>query len=250
MIRALIVDDEAPARERLRQLLAAVPDLEVVGEAANGELALESISGLKPDVVLLDIQMPGASGLEVAACLPRPRPKIIFCTAFDQYAVDAFELNAVDYLLKPVSRVRLARALERVRAKPDLEAEAELDRLTEAVHGRCTRLLARCGSRIRIIPQAEVEYISSDGGLTFLHTRGQKLVLDPTLNDLEERLDPERFFRVSRGAIVSLDAVAEVQPLIGGVANVALRTGVVLEVSRRRVKDLLERLQGDRSAQS
>ncbi|HTT61483.1 MAG TPA: response regulator [Bryobacteraceae bacterium] len=249
MMRALVVDDEAPARERLRQLLAAVPDVEVIGEAANGEQAVERIGELEPDVVLLDIQMPGASGLEVAACLPRPRPKIIFCTAFDQYAVDAFELHAVDYLLKPVSRIRLARAMERVREKPELEAEADVDRVTEAVHGKCTRLLARCGGRIRIIPQKEVVYFSSEGGLTFLHTCDRKYVLDPTLNDLEDRLDPNLFFRISRGAMVSLDAVAEVLPLVGGIANVALHTGAVLEVSRRRVKELLERLQGSHSAQ-
>ena len=179
--------------------------------------------------------------------LPRPRPKIIFCTAFDQYAVDAFELHAVDYLLKPVSRVRLARALERVRAKHEIEAEADVDRVTEAVHGRCTRLLARCADHIRIIPQKEVVYFSSEGGLTFLHTRDRGYVLDPTLNDLEERLDADLFFRISRGAIGSLDAVTEVQPLIGGIVNVMLHTGVALEVSRRRVRSLLERLQGSQS---
>jgi len=244
MTRVLVVDDEAPARERLTELLAAIADVEVIGQAANGELAVEKIGELQPDVVLLDIQMPGASGLEVAAILPRPRPKIIFCTAFDQYAVDAFELNAVDYLLKPVSRVRLARAMERVRAKPEEEAEADVDRVTEAVHGKCTRLLARCGGRIRIIPQKEVVHFASEGGLTFLHTRERKYVLDPTLNDLEGRLDPELFFRISRGAIVNLDAVSEFQPLMGGIANVVLQTGTVLEVSRRRVRELLERLQG------
>jgi len=249
MTRVMVVDDEAPARERLCELLAGVPDLEVVGEAANGEQALERIGELRPDVVLLDIQMPGASGLEVAACLPRPRPKIIFCTAFDQYAVDAFEVNAVDYLMKPVSRVRLARAIERVRAKSGNEAEADVDRVTEAMHGKCTRLLVHCGGRIRIIPQKEAAYFSSEGGLTFLYTRERRYVLDLTLNDLEQRLDPDLFFRISRGAIISLDAVAEVQPLIGGIANVLLHMGATLEVSRRRVRELLERLQGVQSRQ-
>ncbi len=102
MIRVMLVDDEQAARERLRQLLAPIPGLEIVGEAADGEQAIERIVQLRPDLVLLDIQMPGCTGLEVAACLPAPRPRIIFCTAFDQYAVDAFELHAVDYLLKPV----------------------------------------------------------------------------------------------------------------------------------------------------
>jgi DNA-binding LytR/AlgR family response regulator len=137
-----LVDDEEPARGRLRELLAAIPDVAVVGEAANGEQAAESVACLRPGLVLLDIQMPGASGLEVASCLPRPRPAIIFCTAFDQYAVDAFELNAVDYLLKPVNRVRLAHAIERIRQKPAAEIDAEVDRVAETVHGKCTRLLA------------------------------------------------------------------------------------------------------------
>ncbi|HVN20517.1 MAG TPA: response regulator [Dongiaceae bacterium] len=244
MIRVLVVDDEEPARERIRQLLAALPNVEVVGEACNGEQAAERISGLKPDLVLLDIQMPGASGLELAACLPRPRPKIIFCTAFEQYAVDAFELHAVDYLLKPVNRARLAQAIARVREKPEREAEADVDRVTEAVQGKCTRLLVRSGDRLRIVPQAEVVYFSSDGGLTRLNTRDRQYVLDPTLNELEERLDANLFFRISRAAIVNLDSVTEVRPLMGGIASVALNSGAVLEVSRRRVKELLDRLQG------
>lgn len=244
MIRAFVVDDEEYARERLRQLLSAAPDVEIAGEAANGEQALAGIAGLRPDLVLLDIQMPGASGLEVAACLPRPRPKIIFCTAFDQYAVDAFELHAVDYLLKPVNRVRLFQAIERLRGKPGLEAEADLDRVTETVRGRCTRLLARCGDRFHVIPQREVVYFSSEGGLTRLNTRDRQYILEPTLNDLEERLEPASFFRVSRSAIVNLNAVTEIRMIIGGTAEVVVKTGVRLEASRRRVKDLLERLGG------
>ncbi|HTP88385.1 MAG TPA: LytTR family DNA-binding domain-containing protein [Bryobacteraceae bacterium] len=243
MTRVLVVDDEEPARERLCQLLAALPDVEIAGQAANGEQAMEAIGALRPDVVLLDIQMPGLNGLEVAACLHRPRPRIIFCTAFDQYAVDAFEVNAVDYLLKPVNRVRLVQAIERACARPEAEAEADVDRVTEAAQGKCTRLLARCGDRFRIVHQKEVVYLSSEGGLTRLHTRDRRYVLDPTLNELEERLDPALFFRISRAAIVNLDAVVEVLPLVGGVASVALNTGAVLEVSRRRVRELLERLE-------
>src|SRR3954454_4477613 len=115
-MRVLIVDDEAPARSRLRQMLAGHPDLEVVGEAETGIQAMELTATLSPDLLLLDIQMPGCTGIDLAACLPVPRPHIIFCTAYDQHAVDAFELHAVDYLLKPISRVRLEQALERVRS--------------------------------------------------------------------------------------------------------------------------------------
>src|SRR5258705_6795550 len=127
MTRILIADDEAPARARLRQILAAHPDLEIIGEAETGPRTMELAAQLKPDVILLDIQMPGCSGIDVVASLPHPRPHVIFCTAFDQHAVDAFELHAVDYLLKPISRARLAKALERVRALESRHHETILD---------------------------------------------------------------------------------------------------------------------------
>jgi two-component system LytT family response regulator len=244
MIRVMLVDDEQAARERLRQLLGPIPGIEIVGEAADGEQAIERIVELRPDLVLLDIQMPGCTGLEVAASLPTPRPRIIFCTAFDQYAVDAFELHAVDYLLKPVNRVRLARAIERVCQGGGVAAGGEVDRILSTLRSRTTRLLARSGEGYRVIPQSEVVHFLSDTGLTKLCTRDRSYLLDPTLNELEERLDPAVFFRVSRAAIVNLDCVTEVMPLAGGVAEVVLHTGVRLEVSRRRVKDLLQRLGG------
>lgn len=244
MIRTMLVDDEQAARERLRQMLCPIAGVEIVGEAADGEEAIQKVAELGPDLLLLDIQMPGCSGLEVAASLPSPRPQIIFCTAFDQYAVDAFEMHAIDYLLKPVNRVRLARAIERVRDTEPAEAGVEVERALKALRGRTTRLLARGGDRYRVIPQQEVVYLVSDGGLTKLCTREHSYVLDPTLNDLEERLDPASFFRVSRAAIVNLDCVSEVLPLAGGLADVVLTTGVRLEVSRRRLKELLDRLAG------
>ncbi len=244
MIRVMLVDDEEFARERLSQLLTAVPDIEIVGEAANGEEAIRKIAELRPDLVLLDIQMPKASGLEVAACLPQPRPKIIFCTAFDQYAINAFELHAVDYLLKPVNRVRLIQSIEKIREKAQQDADAEVDNVTRAMRGTCSRLLVRIGERIRIVPQNDMVYFSSEEGLTRLHTRDREHVLDPTLNELEERLNPAIFFRVSRAVIVNLDYVTEVRPMPGGMADVVLKTGTTLEVSRRRLKDLLDRLTG------
>jgi two-component system LytT family response regulator len=244
MIRTLIVDDEEPARERLRELLAAVPDVEVVAEAGNGEEAIRKTVELRPDLLLLDIQMPGSTGLEIAACLPGPRPKIIFCTAFDQYAVDAFELHAVDYLLKPVNRIRLAHAIERARDRAPAASEAEIDRLTQAVAGRAVRLLARSGDRYRVIPQRDVVYFSCEDKLTRLHTRDKQYLLDPTLNELEARLDPALFYRISRSVLVNLDCVREVRPLAGGIADLTLSTGELLEVSRRRLRELLDRLAG------
>ena len=245
MIRVLVVDDEQTARERLRYLLAVIPDVEVIGEAAGGVEAIARIGELRPDLVFLDIQMPGCSGLDVVASLPLPRPRIVFCTAFDQYAVDAFELHAVDYLLKPVNRIRLAHAVERVR-ETGASDTAGMERALQAVRKVTTRLLARLGDRYRVIPLQDVIYFSSEDRLTSLHTRDRVYVLDPTLNDLEERLDPACFFRVSRAAIVNLNAVTEVLPLAGGVADVVLSSGVRLEVSRRRVHDLLDVLAGVR----
>jgi two-component system LytT family response regulator len=242
VIRVLVVDDEQSARERLRHMLALIPDVDVIGEAAEGAEAISRITELHPDLVFLDIQMPGCSGLEVVASLPRPRPKIIFCTAFDQYAVDAFELHAVDYLLKPVNRIRLANAIERVRESGGSDIGPGMDRAIQAVRATSTRLLARLGDRYRIIPLQDVVWFSSQDRLTSLHTRDKDYVLDPTLNELEERLDPACFFRISRAAIVNLNAVNEVLPMAGGVADVVLATGLRLEVSRRRLKDLLQLL--------
>ena len=240
-IRALIVDDEAPARERLRHLLAEVRDVEIVGDAADGEQAIEQIATLTPTVVFLDIQMPGCTGLEVAASLPSPRPHIIFCTAYDQHAVDAFELNAVDYLLKPVNRARLEKALDRVRRGA---AGGNIEEAAARAAAPPARFLARKGSVYRVVQAREVFCFVSEEGLTKLHAAGDDYWMSPTLNDLEARLDPRRFFRVSRAAIVNLDIVRDVAPTAGGHGTLTLRDGTQLEVSRRRFKELTERLGG------
>jgi len=242
MLQAIVVDDEQPARERLRQLLRAIVDIEVVAEAEDGEQAIERIVELKPDVVFLDIQMPGCSGLEVVASLPLPRPKIIFCTAFDQYAVDAFELHASDYLLKPVSRARLEKALERVRARTVEDANTTVETARRAAAAYPTRFLAKRGSRFQVIPRQDVLYFASEGGLTKVQTAQEHYWMEPTLNDLEERLDPMKFFRVSRAAIVNLEAVREVVPRPGGSGEARVVNGGQLEVSRRRLKALMDRL--------
>ena len=240
-IRALLVDDEQPARERLRRLLGEVADVEVIGEAEDGEQAMGEIARLAPDVVFLDIQMPGCTGMEVAASLAAPRPHIIFCTAFDQYAVDAFELRAVDYLLKPINRARLEKALERIRRGS--ESNDSIDAAMQAV-ARPTRFLARRGTTYRVVPAREVLCFLSEGGLTKLQTAEQHYWMTPTLNELETRLGDRQFFRVSRAAIVNLDAVREIIPTVGGNGEVALRDGSRHEVSRRRFKDLTDRLGG------
>lgn len=238
MIRALVVDDEELARERLRRLLAEAGDVEVVGEAADGAEAMERIAELSPRVVFLDIQMPGCTGLEVAAALREPRPYIIFCTAYDQYAIDAFELHAIDYLLKPVSRARLDKALDRVRdGTPCAPLGATLHTALPV-----KRFLARKGPRFRVVAAKDVLCFVSEGGLTKLHAGGEQYFLSTTLNDLELRIDPDQFFRVSRAAIVNLDAVHDLAPTAGGHGEVTLRDGTRLEVSRRRYRDLTDRL--------
>ena len=240
MIRALLVDDEALARDRLRRLLAEAPDVEIAGEAADGAEAMERIVELSPSVVFLDIQMPGCTGLEVAAALPDPRPHIVFCTAYDQYAIDAFELHAVDYLLKPINRARLAQALERVRGGA---APTPFDAAVQAA-APVKRFLGRKGHRFRVVPAGDVLAFVSENGLTKMLAAGEHYWVPPTLNDLESRLDPAQFFRISRAAIVNLDAVHELAPAQGGHGELTLRDGTQLEVSRRRFRDLTTRLDG------
>jgi len=244
MIRTLLADDEALARDRLRDLLRPFAELVVVGDAADGEQAIEKIVTLQPDLVFLDVQMPGCSGMDVVRSLGQPRPKIVFCTGFDQYAVEAFELAALDYLLKPVSRVRLSAAIERIRSTHRAAWDAGVTRVARAKGLAMTRFLARRGASFRVVAQADVLYFGSEDGLTALHTAKERHWMEPTLNDLEQQLDPAVFFRVSRAVIVRLDAVVELRPLPGGHGEAVLRDGACLAVSRRRMKALIERLEG------
>ena len=256
MIRTLVIDDEQPARERLKQLLVSHPDVAVVGEADDGVQAAEKIAELSPDLVLLDIQMPGASGLDVAASLGRPRPAVIFCTAFDQYAVDAFELSALDYLLKPVNRARLAAALDRVRLRVDASAghvrssatvttgrDRELEQLTQATGMAPTRFLAKRGNRFRVVPAREVVAFTFVEGVTHLLTATEQLSMQPTLASLARRLDSESFFQVSRNAIIRLDAVKEAKPFSDGTGEILLANGQTMVVARRRWRALIDKLE-------
>jgi two-component system, LytTR family, response regulator len=253
-LTALLVDDEAPARARLRQLLSERPDVTIVGEADDGVQAIERIQSLAPDVVFLDIQMPGCTGLEVAASLGQPRPAVIFCTAFDQHAVDAFELQAVDYLLKPVTRARLDAALARVvRPVAPLPADAPAgadgndhdDASADAPipGGPPTRFLARRGARYLVVPVADVVAFSFDDGQTRLHTTTEQLLMQPTLAQLQRRLDGARFFQISRSVVVHLDAIREAKPHTDGTGQLVLSNGTTVDVSRRRWRPLLDQLE-------
>jgi two-component system, LytTR family, response regulator len=240
-LRALIVDDEAPARGRLRQILAERSDVEVVGEAEDGVEALERIQALTPDVVFLDIQMPGCSGLDVVASLGQPRPAIIFCTAFDQHAVDAFEVRATDYLLKPVTRARLDAALARL--APNAPGDDGAAASEAALPGSPARFLARRGARFHVVPAADVVAFSFDDGQTRLHTATDQLWMQPTLAQLLRRLDRTQFTQVSRAVVVRLDAVREAKPNTDGTGQIVLSNGTVVEVSRRRWRPLLDQLE-------
>lgn len=241
-MRVLIVDDEEPARARLRQMLASEADVEIAGEAETGSEAMRLAAELRPDVLLLDIQMPGASGIDVAACLPKPRPHVIFCTAFDQHAVDAFELNALDYLVKPISRARLKQALDRARSGSGEAREARIDS-TIARSESPGRFLAKSGARYVVIGEDRVISFCSEGGLTRLIAEDGQFWMDAALNELEARLNPARFFRISRAAVVRLNAVKEVFPIVGGAGEVLLKNGLRLEVSRRRFRELLDAIE-------
>lgn len=239
VLRTLVVDDEELARDRLKVLLEPFADVEVIDEAVDGEEAIGKIVDLKPDLVFLDIQMPGCSGIEVAASLPSGGPIVVFCTAYDQYAIDAFEVSAIDYLLKPVSRVRLAKAIERVRSTRELAEGIEKAVRTAPP----ARFLGKRGNRFTVIPRKSVLYFSSEGGLTKLWTREHYYWMEPALTELENRLAEAGFYRISRQALVNLAGVSEVIPLVGGHGQVKLVNGTVLDVSRRRMKPLLEELE-------
>jgi two-component system, LytTR family, response regulator len=243
-MRVLIAEDEAPARARLRQMLAAEQDVEIAGEAETGNATMKLAIELKPDLILLDIQMPGCSGIDVAASLPKPRPHLIFCTAYDQHAVDAFELHAVDYLLKPISRARLAEALARVRTLSARMGESALDQAIRSQPAPLVRFLVRQTSRYMVVPESRVLYFCSEQGMTRLVAESGQYWMEPSLNELDRRLNPAHFFRVSRAAVINLNAVAEILPLPGGAGEVLLKNGQRLEVSRRRFRDLFLALEG------
>lgn len=249
MIRVLIVDDEAPARAKLQRWLAEQSDFSVVGEADNGLAALEQIDALQPDLVLLDIQMPALSGLEVAAQLDSGHaPLLVFVTAYDQHAVKAFELNAVDYLLKPYDRERLQRSLARVRERcADAPAAAAQRQL--AVHtarslspGATQRLLVPVGERLQLLEAASIHWLEADDNYVHLHTGSQRYSLRRTLQDLLAQLDPTRFVRIHRSAAVNLGEISALEPLFKGDYEVRLRSGATLRLSRRFKDDLLSRL--------
>jgi DNA-binding LytR/AlgR family response regulator len=242
--RCLIVDDEAPAREELRYLLRGFDDVQVLGEATNAEEALTLLRSLDYDVVLLDIRMPGGTGLEVAAALtelPRP-PAVVFTTAYPDHAVEAFDLAAVDYLVKPFDAERLRRALDR--ALSDALDEDEATRPADGDHGAGSfeplrRIPVQRGDRTVLIDEAEVVYASAARGYTYLKLVEDRVLVNVSLADLERRL-PNRFFRAHRSHLVNLDHVRELVPDYRGALVLVMddRQASRIEVSRRQAREL------------
>jgi two-component system LytT family response regulator len=238
-VRALVVDDEPVARAGLRAMLTAFDWVEVVGEAADGETALEDINRLQPELVFLDVQMPGLLGTDVVRRLER-QPFIIFTTAYSQHAVRAFELGAVDYLLKPFGRARLAAAMERVRAAIGEPAGVgALERLMGALaNGPMTRLFVRTGGNLVPLPITDVVWLEADSDYVIAHTARTRHVLNLSLSRLEERLDPTRFVRVHRAHIVNLDFVRAFKRDSSGNLEAELVDGRRVPVSRARAQEL------------
>lgn len=244
-MKLLIVDDEAPARDRLRRLLGEIEDCEIIAEAGNGEEALSTCSTMQPDVVLLDVRMPGISGIEVARHIDslEDPPAVIFTTAYDSYAVEAFETEAVGYLLKPVRKEKLAHALRHAaRVSPSrlvkVAQNARLDHRRE-------QICARLGEQLRLIRVSDIYYFIADQKYVTVRHRGGENLIDESLKSLAEEFEAD-FVRIHRNALVAEQQISAVERTEDGKYAVRMREcGAVLEVSRRHAAELLRRIRGN-----
>jgi two-component system LytT family response regulator len=249
-LTALIVDDEPLARERLMGLLSAEPDIEVLGECRDGEEAVSVIHDRHPDLVLLDVEMPRMNGFQVIDTIGADdMPMVIFVTAYDQHAIRAFEVRALDYLLKPFDRTRFTDALQRARTQIETQTTGDLGRRLIALMKdlkreppKTDRLVVKSGGRLFFLRADEVDWIEAAGNYVRLHVGPQAHLLRETMNGIEARLDPERFFRIHRCRIVNVERIQEMQPWLNGEYSVVLRSGVRLTLSRGYRERLQEKL--------
>lgn len=262
VLRVLIVDDEAPARALVREYLGAHADLEVVGECANGFEAVKAVSEHAPDLMFLDVQMPKLTGFEVLELLD-PAPAVVFCTAYDEFALKAFEVHAVDYLLKPFGRDRLAEALARVRerlaasgagaaaAVPPAEtpaaasagpSPAALSAAARAPGQFAERLMVRDGALVHVIPIEKLDYVEAQDDYVSIHAEGKSWLKHQTLAELEQSLDPARFVRVHRSYVVNVERIARIEPYAKDSRVAILHDGRELPVSRGGYQRLRERM--------
>jgi len=248
MIRTVVIDDEPLARARLRTFLGAIDDVELVGEAGNGIEALRVIQEGEPDLVLLDVQMPGMGGFELLGALKRP-PHVIFATAYDEYALRAFEVEAVDYLLKPVSQARVTEAVGRVRTRIEQGASPDalktiLRRLERTDRVPVQQIPVQSGRRIIVLPTESIFWFDVEYRLVYAHVDGRAYMTNHTLKEIEERVDPDTFFRAHKSAIVNLARVREIVPWFGGRYKLVMRdtAGSEVALSRTQSRALRARL--------
>jgi two-component system response regulator AlgR len=244
-MKLLIVDDEPPARDRLRRLLEEIGDCEVIAEAANGEEALAMCGDATPDIVLLDVRMPGLSGIEVARHIDslEDPPAVIFTTAYDQYAVEAFETEAVGYLLKPVRKEKLAHALRHAgRISPTRLVKVAQ---SAGIDPRREQICARLGEQLRLIPVADIFYFLADQKYITVRHKGGENLIDESLKSLAEEFSAD-FVRIHRNALVAEKQISAVERTDDGQYVVRVREcGAVLQVSRRHAAELLRRIRGE-----
>jgi two-component system LytT family response regulator len=251
-LRVAVADDEPVARRRMRRMLRREHALDVVAEAGDGRTAIKAIVTHQPDLVFLDVQMPEFDGFEVVRELGAAVPAVVFVTAFDRYALRAFEVHAVDYLLKPFTPERLHEAVEHVRlrladGRHEAAADPRLVALLEEVRQRgryLQRVPVRAGARIVLLDTAEVDWIQAADNYVLFHSAGREYLLRETLVQLEQELDPRQFVRIHRSALVRLDRIGDMLPSVHGDFRVTLKTGAQLTLSRHyreRVERILRR---------
>ncbi len=241
-MKTLIIDDERLARSELRRLLAAHPEVEVVGEAADVEAARGAIAGLRPDLIFLDVQMPGADGFELLDSLEPPVPHVIFATAYDEFAVKAFEFNALDYLLKPVDPQRLAAALGKLAGAPASPDSCDERAVRPGRLEAHDKVFVRQGDQCWFVEVRTIRLLESEGNYTRVHFDGAQPLLFRSLNAMEERLDERMFFRANRRQVVNLSWIGKIEPWFSGGLLVHMKDGPRVELSRRQAQAFREKL--------
>ncbi len=233
MQKALIIDDERLARNELKKLLLEFPEIEVIGEAANAKEGLEKIESLSPDIIFLDIQMPGKTGFDMLTELDRA-PHVIFTTAYDEYALKAFEVNALDYLMKPIEPLRLSDAIQKLQLADEKEMSATMAGINRGVLTDKDQIFVKDGERCWFIKLSEVRLFESVGNYAKVFFSSYKPLILKSLNALEERLDEKIFFRANRKHIVNLRMIEKIEPYFNGGLLLELQGGEKIEVSRRQ----------------
>jgi two-component system, LytTR family, response regulator len=238
-LRVLIVDDEPLIRTGIRNVLSALDRIEITAECESGSQAIDAIRSGRPDIVLLDVQMNDCTGLDVVRQIaPEQMPVVIFVTAYDEYAVKAFELNAVDYLLKPFDEERLRHSIERARERIENRQKTSLTEQLQALLDSSRkkwpeRIVVRNGERFEFVPVEAIDWIESADNYVQLHCRVKQYLLGETLTNLESRLDPDRFVRIHRRRIVSIPRVVAIHPMFGGTYELELQGGLRLTTGRQ-----------------